>query len=75
MRTASFQCRRDSRTEDFAARRYDWHNFSGYFLRSYWREYDGSTNLRATVLREVTPGVSLIGTSDSRHGRPSTRSA
>jgi iron complex outermembrane recepter protein len=52
-------------SRDFAAQQYDWHNFAGYYLRSYWREYDGSTNLRATVTHEVTPGVSLILTGDN----------
>jgi iron complex outermembrane receptor protein len=40
----------------------------GAGLRGYWREYDGSTDLRATLSREVGSGVRITATGDNLLG-------
>jgi iron complex outermembrane receptor protein len=42
--------------------------FRGDTLRAFWRRYDGDTNVRATVTRQVTPSVSFILTGDNLLG-------
>jgi iron complex outermembrane receptor protein len=46
----------------------DWRRFSGNSLRAFWRHYDGSTNVRATATRQVTPSVWLLVTGDNLLG-------
>jgi len=53
----------------FGANAADWRQFSGAQLRTFWRRYDGSTNLRATATRQVTPTVWLLLTGDNLLGR------
>ena len=52
----------------FSAQNADWHRFSGDSLRAFWRHYDGSTSVRATATRQVTPSVWLVVTGDNLLG-------
>ncbi|MBV9107928.1 MAG: TonB-dependent receptor plug domain-containing protein [Gemmatimonadetes bacterium] len=42
--------------------------FRGDTLRAFWRRYDGDTNVRATLSRQVTPSVAFILTGDNLLG-------
>jgi iron complex outermembrane recepter protein len=35
-------------------------NVYGPWMRNFWRGYDGATDLRATVSRQVRPGIWLV---------------
>jgi len=40
----------------------------GHAFRPFWRGYDGDTDLRATVSRQVRPGISLVARGDNLLG-------
>jgi iron complex outermembrane receptor protein len=42
--------------------------FTGAALRSFWRAYDGDTDLRATLSRQVRPGIWLVGKGENLLG-------
>ncbi|HSU17556.1 TonB-dependent receptor plug domain-containing protein [Longimicrobium sp.] len=44
-------------------------DFNGEKLRAFWRQYHGSTNLRATGSRQVAPRVWFVATGDNLLGR------
>ena len=42
--------------------------FTGTALRSFWRAYDGDTDLRATLSRQVRPGIWLVAKGENLLG-------
>jgi iron complex outermembrane recepter protein len=44
------------------------HRVDGATLRTFWRPYDGATDLRATVSREVRPGIWMVAKGENLLG-------
>jgi iron complex outermembrane receptor protein len=53
---------------EFAADTTGMRDFSGAWWRSFWREYDGDTELRATLSRELRPGFWLVARGENLLG-------